>query len=93
MATVIEQVNPVERKVSSPKVKQYIGEVVYIYAFDVAYDMTRKPVRELLGQPVAQFAVDAASAVPGSFSSTNRRWCACRRWNASAPMARCASSA
>src|ERR1039457_6669235 len=32
---------------------RYTGEVVYIYAFDVAYDTARKPIRELLGQPAA----------------------------------------
>jgi hypothetical protein len=41
---VTEQTKPTERKPSSPKVKQYTGEVVYIFAFDVAYDMTRQPV-------------------------------------------------
>src|SRR6266404_6346223 len=53
-----------ERKVPSLSVKQYTGEVVYIYAFDVAYEMTRQPVRELLGQPVAQFVVDASKRSP-----------------------------
>jgi hypothetical protein len=43
---------------------RYRGEVVYIYAFDVAYDTARKPIRELLGQPVAQFAVDASRRSP-----------------------------
>lgn len=43
---------------------RYTGEVVYIYAFDVAYDMLRKPVPELLGQPVAQFVVDASKRSP-----------------------------
>src|ERR1039457_7527649 len=43
---------------------RYTGEVVYIYAFDVAYDTARKPVRELLRQPVAQFAVDASKRSP-----------------------------
>ncbi len=47
-----------------PKITQYTGEVVYVYAFDVAYEMSRKPVRELLGQPVAQFAVDATKRNP-----------------------------
>src|SRR5688572_30279348 len=61
---VIEQVKPIERKPSPSKVKLYTGEVVYIYAFDVAYEMTRQPVRELLGQPVAQFAVDASKRSP-----------------------------
>jgi hypothetical protein len=54
----------VDRKVGAPKVKEYTGEVVYIYAFDVAYEMTRQPVRELLGQPVAQFVVDASKRSP-----------------------------
>src|SRR6266404_7287013 len=53
-----------ERKVPSLSVKQYTGEVVYIYAFDVAYEMTRRPVRELLGQPVAQFVVDTSKRSP-----------------------------
>src|SRR6266849_8633140 len=53
-----------ERKAPSPTVKQYTGEVVYIYAFDVAYEMTRQPVRELLGQPVAQFVVDTSKRSP-----------------------------
>jgi hypothetical protein len=43
---------------------RYTGEVVYMYAFDVAYDTVRKPIRELLGQPVAQFAVDASRRNP-----------------------------
>jgi hypothetical protein len=43
---------------------RYTGEVVYLYAFDVAYDTARKPIRELLGQPVAQFAVDASKRSP-----------------------------
>jgi len=43
---------------------RYQGEVVYIYAFDVAYDTARKPIRELLGQPVAQFVVDASKRSP-----------------------------
>src|SRR5579859_5785629 len=43
---------------------RYSGEVVYIYAFDVAYDTARKPIRELMGQPVAQFSVDASKRSP-----------------------------
>jgi len=43
---------------------RYQGEVVYIYAFDVAYDTARKPIRELAGQPVAQFVVDASKRSP-----------------------------
>lgn len=54
----------VERELPAQKVAQYTGEVVYIYAFDVAYEMTRQPVRELLGQPVAEFVVDASKRSP-----------------------------
>lgn len=43
---------------------RYTGEVVYLYAYDVAYEMARKPVLELLGQPVAQFSVDASKRNP-----------------------------
>ena len=42
----------------------YVGEVVYIYAFDIAYDFERKPLRELLGQPVAQFSMDSSKRSP-----------------------------
>jgi len=42
----------------------YSGEVVYLFAFDVAYEMPRTPLRELLGQPVAQFSVDAGKRSP-----------------------------
>jgi hypothetical protein len=51
-----------------PPAKGYAGEVVYLYAFDVAYDMTRRPVQELLGQPVAQFAVDPGKPSPRHLS-------------------------
>ncbi len=59
-----DQPKALERKISLPGVKQYTGEVVYIYAFDVAYEMTREPVREVLGQPGAQFVVDASKRSP-----------------------------
>ena len=45
-------------------VTRLVGDVVYMYAFDVAYEMSRQPVRELLGQPVAQFVVDASKRSP-----------------------------
>jgi hypothetical protein len=64
MIVSVNQPQPLERKAATPKVKKYSGEVVYIYAFDVAYEMARRPVRELLGQPVAQFSVDASKRSP-----------------------------
>jgi hypothetical protein len=67
MVSAIEHLKKtVDRKTASPPVKArgYKGEVVYIYAFDVAYEMVRQPVRELLGQSVAQFVVDASKRSP-----------------------------
>src|SRR5258707_5531597 len=64
MISAMDQTKPADFKASLNNVKQYTGEGVYIYAFDVAYDMTRQPIRELLGQPVAQFAVDASKRSP-----------------------------
>jgi len=46
------------------RTKRYVGEVVYIYAFDVAYEMTREPVREVLGQPVQAMELDADKRTP-----------------------------
>lgn len=46
---------------------RYHGEVVYVYAFDVAYDTARKPIHQLLGQPVVHFAMDASRRSPRQF--------------------------
>jgi hypothetical protein len=64
MSPSTDQAKTPDRKAVAPGIRRYTGEVVYIYAFDVAYDMTRQPVRELLGQPVAQFVVDASKRSP-----------------------------
>src|SRR5437660_1331813 len=67
MIGAMDQVKTAEKKVPQipqPKVTRYRGEVVYVYAFDMAYEMQRQPVRELLGQPVAQFVVDASKRSP-----------------------------
>src|SRR5437870_5214618 len=64
MIARIDEPKTLERKASATEIKRYAGEVVYIYAFDVAYEMARRPVRELLGQPVAQFVVDASKRSP-----------------------------
>jgi hypothetical protein len=64
MISPAQNIKPAELKASLNRVKQYVGEVVYLYAFDVAYDMSRQPIRELLGQPVAQFVVDASKRSP-----------------------------
>src|SRR5881394_2506506 len=43
---------------------RYSGQVVYMYAFDVAYEMIRRAVDRLLGQPVAEFAPGAGKRQP-----------------------------
>ena len=40
------------------------GQVVFMYAFDIAYDMQRLGLRELLGQPVGTFSMDASKRSP-----------------------------
>ena len=45
----------------------YEGEVVYMYAFDVAYEMVRKPVQRVLGQAVAEFSVGNSKRAPRQF--------------------------
>lgn len=42
----------------------YSGEVVYIYAFDIAYDMKRQPVAELLGQPLENYSIGPSKRSP-----------------------------
>jgi len=54
----------IQKNVIAARRQRYTGEVVYMYAFDVAYEMTRHPVRELLGQPVAQYVVDSSKRNP-----------------------------
>ena len=54
----------IQKHVNAGRRNRYVGEVVYMFAFDVAYEMTRHPVRELLGQPVAQYVVDASKRNP-----------------------------
>ena len=44
--------------------RRYTGEVVYVYAYDVAYDLNREPVPELLGQKVVPFTFDSSRRHP-----------------------------
>ena len=51
-----------QRPGATPSVSRqtrYTGEVVYMYAFDVAYELTREPIKKLLGQEVVPFGFDA----------------------------------
>ena len=62
------QQHEIEERKMPPQAKRYAGEVVYIYAYDVAYEMTREPVLELLDQPVEQFVVGAGKRTPRHLS-------------------------
>lgn len=42
----------------------YCGEVAYIYAFDIAYDMKRQPVVELLGQSLQYYSIGPSKRSP-----------------------------
>ncbi|HEV8605737.1 MAG TPA: hypothetical protein VGQ99_10245 [Tepidisphaeraceae bacterium] len=55
---------PEESKACDPRIERYCGEIVYIYAFDVAYDMKREGVKQLLGQSVQQVAIDSSKRAP-----------------------------
>ncbi len=61
-------VPPIEtRPIPAParvRPSHYRGEIVYIYAFDVAYDMKREPVSGLMGQPVQQVLIDSSKRAP-----------------------------
>jgi hypothetical protein len=46
---------------SQPRI---VGQVVYMYAFDIAYDMRRQPIQSLMGHAVEQFVVDASKRSP-----------------------------
>lgn len=49
---------------TTPGAVRYRGTVVYLFAYDVAYDMKRETIPTLLGQPVTPFAVDASKRSP-----------------------------
>lgn len=55
---------PTVQSVAEQKGSPYVGQVVYFYAFDVAYDTLRHPLKTLLGQPVEQVAIDLHKRSP-----------------------------
>src|SRR2546422_3646245 len=64
MVSLVQHPERSLRQGVSSSVDRYAGEVVYISAFDVAYEMAGLRVRELLGHPLAQFSVDASKRSP-----------------------------
>jgi hypothetical protein len=46
------------------KMHPYHGEVVYIYAFDLAYDMKRQAIPRILSQPVTEYSIEPDKRSP-----------------------------
>ncbi len=42
----------------------YRGEVVYIFAFDLAYDMKREQIKQLLGVPMKEYSIEPDKRSP-----------------------------
>lgn len=42
----------------------YCGEVVYIYAYDIAYDIKNEPVEKILNQPTRDYLVGPSKRIP-----------------------------
>ena len=65
MTTMLKTVVPsgLQRE-SNLKKPRYAGQVVYMYAFDVAYEMTREPVEFFMGQRTEPFAFGASKRSP-----------------------------
>ncbi|MBN2020797.1 MAG: hypothetical protein JW749_11310 [Sedimentisphaerales bacterium] len=40
------------------------GEVIYIYAYDIAYDIKNEPVEKVLGQPTKDYLVGPSKRIP-----------------------------
>ena len=53
---------------ASTRVARLKGEIVYLYAFDIAWELKPITERDLLGQPVGQFVVDASKRAPRQMS-------------------------
>jgi len=64
MATVLDRVERQALQRETGITKRYSGEVVFMYAFDVAYEMTRQPVEVLLGQKTEPFTLGASKRSP-----------------------------
>jgi len=49
---------------SVKKTKKYTGEVVYIFAFDIAYELQIPKIKRLFEQPIAEFGLDISKRSP-----------------------------
>jgi hypothetical protein len=57
--------NESDNKVTAARgVAPYRGEVVYIYAYDIAYDIKNEPVEKILNQPTRDYLVSPSKRIP-----------------------------
>jgi hypothetical protein len=63
---MVAQVSQTEfvRRAETARPRRYLGEVVYVYAYDIAYELSREPLVQLLGQPVVPFEFDGSRRHP-----------------------------
>jgi len=54
----------VNRTVSLIRIPSYTGQVVYVFSFDITYEMSRRPEGTLLGQPIMQATVGPSKRSP-----------------------------
>ena len=50
--------------VSEASKSRLVGEVIYLFAFDIAHEMSREPIPSLFGQPMKPFVLDATRHSP-----------------------------
>jgi len=50
--------------ISQNRKTPYRGEVVYIYAYDIAYDIKNEPVEKILSQPTSDYLVSPSKRIP-----------------------------
>ena len=53
-----------EKRTVGTQGPQYRGEVVYIYAYDIAYDIKNEPVEKILTQPTKDYLVGPSKRIP-----------------------------
>jgi hypothetical protein len=64
MATLVQPAGSVALQRESCVKKRYCGEVVFMYAFDVAYEMKREPIEYVLGQKAEPYTLGASKRSP-----------------------------
>ncbi len=53
-----------QEALQAKKTKKYTGEVVYIFAFDIAYELQVSKIKKLFEQPIAEFGLDISKRSP-----------------------------